>query len=116
MKLTQTKRWSEFVEWYIATFKQNAYSQIVALYDGQSFDSFTVTSNYDNDWYINFAQLEFEFQEGVYRKFIESLGYKISIHNYYYDNEVVYSVEIKGFVSEWSSFEKLIEEIFTNTN
>jgi hypothetical protein len=75
MNLTQTKRWSEFVEWYIATFKQNAYSQIVALYDGQSFDSFITTSNYESDWYINFAQLPFEFQEGVYRKFMKSLDY-----------------------------------------
>ena len=112
MNLTKTKRWSEFVDWYIAAFKQNAYSQIVALYDGQSFDRFTVTSNYENDWYINFAQLDFEFQEGVYRKFM--MQYVLLGSAYAINDEPIYWMHHEGHTDYYKSFESLVKWFFTN--
>lgn len=112
MNLTQTKRWSDFVEWYIITFKQDAYSQIIVLYDGQSFDSFTVTSHYQNDWYMNFAQLPFEFQEGVYRKFIESLNLNVKI-----DKQYDYSFILKfdnQIIKSFNTFQELVEWFFNH--
>jgi len=68
MNLTQTKRWSEFEIWY-----------------DDNFHTIPIQASY----IIDFVHLPFEFQEGVYRKFIESLVDG--------DNERLYLLEMENF-------------------
>jgi len=70
MNLTNTKRWKEFEDWY----------------DKQNF-LYSIRSGSDN--IPDFEELDFEFQEGVYRKFIESLVDG--------DNERLYLLEMENF-------------------
>ena len=94
MNLTNTKRWNEFEEWYF----NNDYHDDIELYSDES----------RMDRLPSFVSLKFEFQEGVYRKFIESFDYKYGkIDNRHY----LISEEIK---ESFNSFQDLVECFFTN--
>jgi len=89
MNLTQTKRWSEFAEWY--------YDQKYEFWlDGMSDTTF--------------VKLQFEFQEGVYRKFIRSklkLKHDSSL-------ESPYSVQTLNCFRRFKTFKQLITWFFNN--
>jgi len=94
MNLTNTKRWKEFEDWY----------------DKQNF-LYSIRSGSDN--IPDFEELDFEFQEGVYRKFIESLNVNVKIDKQYdypfilkFDNQI-----LKTF----NTFQELVEWFFTNS-
>ena len=99
MNLTNTKRWSEFEDWYI----ENDYHDFIELHSDESW----------MDRLPSFVGLKFEFQEGVYRKFIESLNLNIKTDKQYdypfilkFDNQI-----LKTF----RTFQELVEWFFTNS-
>lgn len=90
MNLTKTKRWSEFVDWY----------------DNQNF-LYSIRSNSDN--IPDFEELDFEFQEGVYRKFIESNNI-LRVNDEYEE-----AYWLPGISERFRTFQELVEWFFTNS-
>lgn len=92
MNLTNTKRWQEFKDWYDNNFH-------------------TIPIQASN--IIDFVHLPFEFQEGVYRKFIESLNLNVKI-----DKQYDYSFILKfdnQILKSFNTFQELVEWFFTNS-
>ena len=100
MNLTQTKRWNEFADWY------------------EQQDYILLLNGHEACW--KFVDLEFEFQEGVFRKFIHNQIDK--------DQECNYSIEIvpsdiyiyytlyagRDFSKTFQSFQELVTWFFNN--
>lgn len=95
-QLQQSPKWGEFEEWY----EQKQYNLPL------------VGGDYYGRWYIGLDELSFEFQKGVFEKFIESQGGRFELTD---DDNYIYWIwlEEKGY-EEFKSFEELLIWYFNN--
>lgn len=100
MNLTNTKRWKEFEDWYI----ENDYHDFIELHSDESW----------MDRLPSFVGLKFEFQEGVYRKFIESLGFRVAIFEHYWEEKRTVYTLTNGKSLEFNTFQELVGYFFNN--
>lgn len=92
-QLQQTPKWKEFRTWYN---QQN----------------YRVGLEHANDESM-FIELEFEFQKGVFEKFIESKNYQVHYDGSYnlYNRDYVL---VNGKLPHWNTFEELLIWYFNN--
>lgn len=96
-QLQATPKWKEFEEWYN---KQDYFMPMEGFRE--------------IDYIIGFDDLDFEFQKGVFEKFIESQGFEIHFDGNYhlYCNQSYILVNNK--LPNWNSFEELLIWYFNN--
>jgi predicted 2-oxoglutarate/Fe(II)-dependent dioxygenase YbiX len=98
-QLQATPKWKEFEKWY-STYYGVHKAVNINLY--QSSD------------YLGFTQLPFEFQKGMFEKFIKNNGFEIHFdgsYNLYKSNKYII---VNDRLPNWISFEQLLIWYFNN--
>lgn len=97
-QLQQSPKWGEFEEWY----EQKQYNLPL------------VGGDYYGRWYIGLDELSFEFQKGVFEKFIESREGVFEQTEDAYCNKTFSIWTIQQGYTKNKSFEKLLIWYFNN--
>lgn len=93
MNLTNTKRWNESAHWYACN--KHHYTMFLVR---------PINCPDEQD----FINLPFEFQEGVYKKFIESQSFELS------SLKGVYTISRQDIKHRENTFQELVEWFFNN--